>query len=92
MNTENDNKKDRNLPISDVNHNIFLIEKGWIDPMENRNADGYKPYKYLNSEKEAREFCKKQGFWTPNDCWSIEYGYENNKMMKYKFIEIPYCD
>ena len=67
---------------------IFLIEKGWIDPMENRNADGYKPYGYKLTEDEAKEFCESKGFWTVNDCWSIGF-YDKAQIPKFRYKEIP---
>ena len=69
---------------------IFLIEKGWIDPMENRNADGYEPFGYRLTEEEAKQFCDSYGYWTEKDCYSIAYK-AGNKMAKYRYTEIPYC-
>jgi hypothetical protein len=66
---------------------IFLIEKGWIDPMENRNADGYEPFGFKLTEQEAIEFCNAHGFWTGDDCWSINY-HPDKKMPKYRYKEI----
>lgn len=70
------------------NH-VFLIEEGWIDPMENHNADGYKPFGYLTSEEEAKIFCEKNGYWTPDDCWSINY-HPNKQMWKFRYTKIEY--
>ena len=39
-----------------MSEKIFLIEKGWIDPMENKNATGYKTHSYVKSEKEEMWF------------------------------------
>jgi len=69
---------------------IFLIEKGWIDPMENRIADGYVPFGYKITKEEAIKFCENHGFWTERDCYSIAYK-AGNKMAKYRYTEIPYC-
>lgn len=73
-----------------VRHSIFLIEKGWIDSMENRNADGYEPFGYKLTEKEAKEFCESKGYWTDKDCWSVAY-HPNKQMAKYRYKEIQYC-
>ena len=64
---------------------IYLLEKGWIDPMENRDADGYDPYGYFITEDEAKEFCESKGYWTRKDCWSIM-----EKMPKYRYKKIKY--
>lgn len=69
---------------------IFLIEKGWIDPTENRNADGYEPFGYKLIEQDAKEFCELHGYWTQDDCWSIRY-ISNKRMWKYRYKKIPYC-
>jgi len=66
---------------------IFLIEEGWIDPMENRNADGYKPFGFKLTEQEAKDFCESRGYWTADDCWSIDHK-PNGKMWKYRYTEI----
>ena len=70
-----------------MSEKIFLIEKGWIDPMENKNATGYKTHSYVKSEKEAIDFCEKNGYWTGDDCWEISFT-PNNQMAKYRYIEV----
>ena len=52
---------------------IFLIEKAWIDPMENRVADGYDPIGFVNTIEEAQSIVDKGGNYTPKDCWSIQF-------------------
>jgi len=66
---------------------IFLIEKAWIDPMENHNADGYEPYAFTENEEEAKELCINCGFWTVNDCWSIAAQPEKI-MPKYRYKKL----
>jgi len=80
----------KQLDIPVVRHSIFLIERGWIDSMENRNADGYKPFGYKLTEQEAKEFCESKGYWTDKDCWSVEY-HPNKQMAKYRYKVIQYC-
>ena len=67
-----------------MSEKIFLIEKGWIDPMENKNASGYKTHSYVKSEKEAIDFCEKNGYWTGDDCWDIRLT-PNDKMYKFRY-------
>ncbi len=69
---------------------IFLIEKGWIDPLENRNADGYEPFGFKLTEQEAKDFCLSHGHWTGRDCYSIHFK-PNKIMSKYRYKEIRYC-
>jgi len=78
------------LDIPVVMGSIFLIEKGWIDPMENRDADGYEPFGFKMTEQEAKDFCELHGYWTGDDCWSIQYK-SNGRMWKYRYKEIQYC-
>jgi hypothetical protein len=66
---------------------IYLIEKGFIDSMENRKADWYEPYGYKLTEQEASEFCDSFGFYTEKDCWSIAY-HPDKIMPKYRYKEI----
>jgi hypothetical protein len=81
-------QKQLHIPV--VMGSIFLIEKGWIDPMENRKADGYEPFGFKMTEQEAKDFCELQGYWTGDDCWSIQYK-PNGRMWKYRYKEIQYC-
>lgn len=66
---------------------IYLIEKGWIDPLENKKAMGYETHSYTESEEKAIKFCEKHGYWTGDDCWEINLT-PNNKMPKYRYIEV----
>ena len=68
-----------------MENSIFLIQKGWIDPMENHNSTGYIPFGYMITEQEANMFCESEGFWTKKDCWGIMPG---EKMPKYKYNKI----
>ena len=70
-----------------MNNEIFLIEKAWIDPMENRNADGYTPVGYVTSLEEAEEIVKSGGFYTSEDCWSVQY-HSEGKMNKYRYTKL----
>jgi len=62
---------------------IFIIEKGWIDPMENRDAHGYNIFGYTLSEERAKDFCDAKGFWTQDDCWSIR-----GKIPKFRYKKV----
>jgi len=70
-----------------MDNEIFLIEKGWINPLENRDTEGYEPFVYTNDENVAKKFCESNGFWTPDDCWAISY-IPGRKMWKYKYSKI----
>jgi len=54
---------------------IFLIEKIWIDPMDNHHAVGYNPIGYFEgTEQEASEYCHTNGrIYTKKDCWEIQW-------------------
>jgi hypothetical protein len=62
---------------------IFIIEQGWIDPLENRNAHGYTLFGYALNEQAAKDFCDSKGFWTREDCWSIR-----GRMAKFRYKEL----
>jgi hypothetical protein len=55
--------------------------------MENREADGYEPFAYTETETEAIVFCESQGFWTEKHCWSISF-MKDKRMAKYKYRRI----
>jgi hypothetical protein len=81
-NKENEERKKLNN-IED----IFLILEGWIDPMENRNASGYRYHSYTKSEEEAKTFCESQGYWTDKDCWEVAFN-KDKKMPKFKYEKL----
>lgn len=67
---------------------VYLIEKIWIDPMENEinSAVGYKPDGYMLKEEEAEFFCRLGKTYTSKDCWAIsdplpEYRYSYLNMI-----------
>lgn len=66
---------------------IFLIEKAWIDPMENRDADGYEPFSFFLKEQDAKDFCELGGYFTDKQCWSIAYK-PNKRLDKYRYRKI----
>jgi len=65
---------------------VYLIEKLWIDPMENRDAHGYSPYGYVTSEIEAKIICDGSKTFTGEDCWSLKYSGQL-KEFRYKELE-----
>ncbi len=71
-----------------LSEGIFLIEEGWIDPMENRVADGYDPIGFVNTLEEAEKIVTEGGHYTPDDCWSAQY-YPNGMMPKFKYTKLP---
>ena len=52
---------------------IYLIEKLWIDPSENRIAHGYDAIGYATSVDAAEEICSLARVYTEADCWSLKY-------------------
>ncbi len=52
---------------------IYLIEKIWMDYMENHNhtALGYDVLGYIEGESNAISFCTKGRNYTKKDCWAI---------------------
>ncbi len=68
---------------SHINDEKYLIESIWMDPMEKRDAHGYKPLAYADTEAEAKDFCAKGRMYTKADCWSI-YG----EMPQYRYEKI----
>ena len=67
---------------------VFLIEKIWLDSMENEiaSAKGYKPYGFVNTEEEAISFCNKGKTYTSKDCWAI---FEEEK--EFRYLSVQYC-
>ncbi len=66
---------------------IFLIEKAWLDPMENINADGYEPAGFVETEEEAQKICTEGGYYTPVDCWSIQF-HPEKRMRRFRYSKL----
>ena len=64
---------------------IYLLEKIWIDPMENTHAYGYMPFAYADTEMEAKSVCASGRDYTAKDCWALEYA---GAMPQYRYTEI----
>ena len=62
-----------NKKIEKDQQHTYLIEKIWVDPLENRNVVGYDPIGYFfGTEDKIKEYCDKNGrMYTRNDCWQI---------------------
>ena len=69
---------------------VYLIEKIWVDPLENlsQNALGYKVIGFVTEEQTAKDFCSKGRMFTPKDCWAIGTR-ETHNMPEYKYTPIP---
>lgn len=66
---------------------VYLISKLWYDPDENRNASGYSPYGYVETEEEAIEICK-EVIPVSVSPYPLELENNGNPVPKYKYIEI----
>lgn len=60
--------------IDGVPMDVYLIEKIWVNPMENHDAVGYEPHTFRFTELEAQTFCDKGRMYTQQDCWAIMLG------------------
>lgn len=60
---------------------IYIVEKLWIDPMENHNAHGYELHSYVINEIEAIEIVNKGGLMDKSKCWSLM---QNTPNYRYK--------
>jgi hypothetical protein len=72
-----------NISINRQHNSIFLIEKIWIDSLENNpnRAVGYSIIGYVENEDIAKDICSKSKIYTQKDCWAIleempEYRYK----------------
>ena len=52
---------------------LYVIEKLWLDPLENEvgSSYGYKIIGYVEHEEEARLYVIKGRTFTKKDCWSL---------------------
>jgi hypothetical protein len=66
---------------------IFLIERMWLDPLENEScrAMGYECFRYVETLEEAEKFCKESSKLTNKDCWAIG---RNKELPRFRYKEI----
>jgi len=50
---------------------IYLIEKTWIDNLENRDAYGYSPVGFVKTIEEAEKIVSDGGRHKKGDCWEM---------------------
>lgn len=67
---------------------IYLIERIWIDNMENQTASavGYETYGFVDTEDEAKIFCEKGRVFTEDDSWAI-----SGQVKEYKYSPVKHC-
>lgn len=63
---------------------IFLIERAWCDPLENRVDFGYKVIGYAADEETAKRVVEEAGFLRGDETWSLEYKKAPTPRMRYK--------
>jgi hypothetical protein len=66
---------------------VYLIEKAWLDPMENRNSTGYSPVGFATDLESAEAIVAGGRLFTKDDCWEIEY-HTNGTMPEYKYTKL----
>ena len=68
----------------------YLIEKIWIDNLENQwaQAFGYEPYAIVDTKKEAQDFCRQGRKYTPKDSWVL--GIERESAPEFRYKKLPY--
>ena len=71
---------------------IYLIEKTWIDNLENRDAYGYSPVGFVETIEEAKKIVSDGGRHKKDDCWQIDVhvraGILKEYPTKYRYKEI----
>lgn len=55
---------------------MYLIEKLWIDVLENRDAYGFETIGYVESIDEARRICSLKYIKKEDYLWPLEYACE----------------
>lgn len=71
---------------------IFLIEKLWIDTLENHAIDayGYKPIGFVFDEKEAKRICSFESIPKSKYPWPFDYAFEfknSDTVPRFRFRE-----
>lgn len=74
--------------VSTTNSIIYLIEKIWINSMENNPDDaiGYESFGYVKTEEEAKGIVKNGRKFTSKDCWAI-----TGTMEEFRYSTLYYC-
>ena len=54
---------------------IYLVEKLWVSPLENRDAHGYAIHTFFTNKRELDRWLEKnQEMWGQDKCWSLMFG------------------
>lgn len=72
---------------------IWLIERLWVDPLENHNAYGYTVVGFVTDELEALNIVESEKILKSKYPWPLEYHPQRGLYVdRYKATEInPFC-
>lgn len=69
---------------------VYLIERLWVDPMENRNAFGYKPIGVVESKREADRIIELEHVSKKDHPWPLNYSNTSGDTVpRFRAEEIP---
>lgn len=72
---------------------VWLIERLWIDHLENHNAYGYEAIGFVSSEERARQICISSYIPTSYYPWPLEVSFGKNKeVSEYRATYLPCLD
>ena len=67
---------------------IFLIERAWWDPLENRDDFGYEVIGYAKDEETAKRIVEEAGNLRGDETWSLSLRRDKQPpRMRYKALE-----
>lgn len=66
---------------------IFLIERAWCAPLENRVDFGYEVIGYVSDEETAKRVVEEAGFLRGDETWSLKFKKVPTPRMRYKALE-----
>jgi hypothetical protein len=60
---------------SPIINTIYIVEKLWTDPLENREAHGYEVFTFFTDKCDLDAWLdKNQEMWGQDKCWSLMFG------------------
>lgn len=67
---------------------IYIIEKLWYDPTENRSAYSYRAYTWRGNKESAESFVTEGGNTPKDKCWAFTSDMPNYRVSRLDFLGI----
>lgn len=73
---------------------MFLIERYWFDPLENRHTYGWVPIGFVSNEAEAKRIVNLKQYEVAKNKWPLAYAVKNGEKYApaFRYKQVAYVD